>query len=91
MDSAFRYTYAIEALKQFDWDRIMLELQQNLPTLIQLLECLVPSPSQHKSLLCLIASQLLKARHGWLGLVQRAVSIMLYGHGTNKQVLVFKM
>ena len=64
----------------------MLELQQTLPTLIQLLEYLVPSPSEHKSLFSLIASQLLKARHGQLGLVLRAVSIMLYGHGTNKQV-----
>ena len=64
MDSALRYTYAIEALKQFDRDRIMLELQQNLPTLIQLLECSIPSASEHKSLLYLIASQLLKARHG---------------------------
>ena len=67
MDSALR---SIEALKQSDWDRIMLELQLNLLTLIQLLECLVPSPSENKSLLFLIASQLLKARHGRLGLVQ---------------------
>lgn len=66
----------------------MLELQECLPTLIQLLQSIIPSPAEHTPLLCLIASQLLKARHGRLGLVQRAVSIMLYGHGTHKQVII---
>lgn len=49
-DSIFRNTYTIESIKHFEWDRIMLELQQCLPTLLQLLECLIPRPSDHKSL-----------------------------------------
>ena len=38
------------------------------------------------TLVLIVASQLLKSRHQWLGLVQQAVSIMLYGNSSSKQV-----
>lgn len=83
-DSVLRDT--IEALKHFSWETVWLELNQNIPTLMSLLSQLIPNPTEHKPLLCFVASQLLKSRHQRMGLVQRAISIMLYGHGTAKQV-----
>ena len=82
-DSILRPKYTVEALKYFEWERIWLELSANLPTLTSLLELIV---KKNKPLICLISSQLLKCRHPQLGLAQRAVSIMLHAHDTQKQV-----
>lgn len=76
----------VEAVKQFNWDIVLLEFQKKVPTLIRFLQLLIPQPSDQKPLLCFIASQILKARHQRLCLVQRAVSVMLYGNGASKQV-----
>ena len=75
-----------EAVKRFSWETAILELQQNVPTLIKFIQLLVPRPLEKKPLICFIASLLLKARHQQLCLVQRAVSVMLYGNGVGKQV-----
>ena len=64
----------------------MLELSHKIPTLMSLLSQLVRRPATQKPLLCLLASQLLKSRHHHMGLVQRAVSVMMYGNATTKQV-----
>ena len=72
-----------EAVKHFSWETVVMELRQKLPTLMSLLSHLVGT---RVPLLCLLASQILKAKHQHLGLVQRAVSVMLYGNGTAKQV-----
>ena len=78
----------IESVKNFSWERVLLELQSMMPTLMHLLMKLVANPTKKKPLLCLLASQLLKQRHPKLGLVQRAMSVLLYGNGTNKQVRI---
>lgn len=88
-DSVLRDT--VEAIKWFSWERVSLELFQKLPTLMALLSKIVRKPTERGPLLCMLASQLLKCRHPKLGLVQRAVSIMMYGNGTAKQVLKIKM
>lgn len=88
-DSILRDTN--EAVKQFSWETVSLELYKMIPTLMTLLALLVPNPDNYKPLLCTIASQLLKCRHQRLSIVQRAVSVMLYGHGTHKQVLSFQV
>ena len=75
----------IEAVKHFHWDTVFLELVRKLPTLMSLLSHLLPRPMERKPLLCLLASQLLKARNQHMGLVQRAISMMLYGSGTSWQ------
>lgn len=80
----------VEAVKYFHWETVMLELQGKMPTLMSLLSLLVRQPSEKKPLLCFLASQLLKARHQYIGLVQRAVSVMMYGNGTAKQVHFIK-
>lgn len=78
----------VEAVKNFSWDTVILELLRKVPTLMSLLKQLVNKPAEKKPLLCLLASQLLKSRHQHMGLVQRAVSIMLYGNGSAKQVSI---
>ena len=85
-DSILRDAYMVEALKHFDWERVMLELEKKLPILLTLLKQIVPRPTEQRPLLCLVASQLLKSRHQQLGLVQQTISIMLYGNGSSKQV-----
>jgi len=85
-DSILRSTYTVEALKHFEWERVWLELKENLPTLTSLLALIIPHSSEELPLICLAASMLLKSRHQQLGLVQRAVSVMLYAHGTSKEV-----
>ena len=80
---------SVEAVKHFHWDTVMIELSRNLPTLMSLLSRLVGHPADRNPLLCLMASQILKSRHQHLGLVQRAVSVMMYGNGTAKQVIVW--
>ena len=77
---------SMEAVKHFHWDTVMLELLDKIPTLMSLLSQLVRRPAEQKPLLCFLASQLLKSRHQHMGLVQRAVSVMMYGNGTAKQV-----
>lgn len=85
-DSFFRST--VDAVKNFSWDKVMSEFTQTVPTLMMLLECLVPKPAEKKPFMCFVASLLLKCRHQRMGLVQRAVSIMLYGNGSSKQVRI---
>lgn len=77
-----------EAIKQFHWETVRLELVEHVPTLMSLLTQLVGRPSQRFPLLCLIASMMLKSRNQHISLVQRAISIMLYGNGTAKQVSI---
>ena len=68
---------AVEAVKCFSWTTLMMEYEKMMPTFMTLLKQLVPKPIEHKPLLCQVASQILKSRHQRMGLVQRAVSIML--------------
>lgn len=88
-DSIFRDMYA--ALQQFSWKSVFLELSAGLPTLINFLVQIIPRPKDSIPLVCMIASQLLKGRHQRMSLVQRAVSTMLYGNGTKKQVRLLHM
>lgn len=85
-DSILRDT--VEGIKHFSWDTITLELQRKVPTLMQLLCLLVKKPAISKPFISCLASQLVKDRHPKLGLMQRAVSVMLYGNGSSKQVRI---
>jgi len=69
----------------------MHELESQLPNLMSLFKQIVPKPEEHRPFLSLIGPQLLKSRHQRLGLAQCAVSVMLYGNGTSKQVLACKV
>ena len=73
----------IEAVKQFSWETVYLEYCKMIPTLIFFLESFIPNlKSKKKIFICFVASSLLKCRHQRMGLVQRAVSVMLYGNGS---------
>lgn len=85
-DSVLQDMYV--ALKQFSWETIFLEVTRGLPTLVHFLSEVVPRPKERIPLICMISCQLLKARHQHMSLVQRALSTMLYGNGTKKQVHV---
>ena len=67
-----------EAVKYFSWETIALELKKKVPTLMSLLCSLV----RNKSLpfMSSLACQLIKDHQPKLGLMQRAVSVLLYGN-----------
>ncbi len=44
-------------------------------------------PAESKPLIACLVSQVLKDHHPKLGLLQRVVSVLLYGNGVSKQVL----
>ena len=77
---------SVEAVKHFHWETVRLEMVQQTPTLMSLLSQLIGRASEHAPLLCLLASMIL-SRQRHMGLVQRAISVMLYGNGTAKQVV----
>lgn len=76
----------VKGIKHFGWDTITLELQRKVPTLMQILRLLVKKPAIAKPFISCLASKLLKDRHPKLSLMQRAVSVMLYGNGSSKIV-----
>lgn len=78
----------IEAVKCFSWETVWLELKHKLPTLISLLKQLLKQPDDHTPLICFLASAILKQRSPKTCLVQRAISVLLYGNGTSKEVKI---
>lgn len=76
----------IEAVKHFSWERVWLELEKSVPTLTSLLMKLVKRPRENQPLICLLSSMIVKQRSPKLGLVQRAITVALYGNGTHKSV-----
>ena len=83
-DSLLRDTY--EAVKHFSWRTVYLEMQRHLPTLVSLLAGIIPHSDLKEPLVCMVISQILKSRHQRMCLVQRAVSVMMYGNGCSKMV-----
>ena len=86
-DSILRDSH--EGVKHFSWQTVFLELKNNMPTLIKVLAAIITDHKNSKSIICLIACMLLKKRLGKMSLVQRAISILLYGNGCSKQVCVY--
>ena len=83
-DSLLRDTN--EAVKHFSWRTVYLEMKRHIPTLINLLSSIVPCAGEREQLVCMVAAQLLKSRHQKMCLVQRAVSVLMYGNGSTKAV-----
>ena len=76
----------VEAVKNFSWETVWGEMTRDLPTFVFLLQRLIKHPADHKPLICLIISMILKQRSPKVSLVQRAISVFLYGNGTSKVV-----
>ena len=79
----------IETIKNFDWETVWLEIQNRVPTLFSILTKVIGSAENHKPLLCLIVSMILKHHSPKICLVQRAISVLLCGNGTSKTVRIF--
>lgn len=61
-----------------------MEFEQNVPTLVQLLHCLLPKAD--KKLVSFISAVILKQRCKHMSLMQRVFSVMLYGNASHKEV-----
>jgi len=72
------------SIKNFSWDTIWTELEQNTPCLLKLLSAIIPGNG--KILQCTIICMILKNRYSRMALLQRVVSVMLYGNAVHKQV-----
>lgn len=77
-----------EGIRNFRWDRLFHELSQNMPTCVSLLLSMIPGKDDGKRvmLLCVIVSMMLKKRYPKMALLQRAVSVLLYGNDCSKEV-----
>ena len=76
-----------EGVKYFNWDTAYTELAREMPTLMKILTTILGGKeSQKKVLMCLICSMVLKSRVRQMSLVQRAISVFLYGNGCTKEV-----
>lgn len=73
-------------LTNFSWSKVWDELMKCAPLLMNFLGSLVAHPEENKPMLCLIASMFLKKRNKSLALVQKCISVFLYGNGCCKQV-----
>lgn len=73
-----------EAIKDFNWQELIAEFEQRVPTLFKLLKKILPKSDEQ--FLAFFISILLKKRSKFMSLVQRVVSVMLYGNATHKQV-----
>ena len=73
-----------EAIKAFSWQELIAEFKQWVPTLFKLLKKILPKSDEQ--FLAFFISMLLKKRSKFMSLVQRVVSVMLYGNATHKQV-----
>ena len=75
-------------MKQFSRETVWQEFSRNLPTLVKLLSPIIHKPEENKPLVCFILSLLVKLRCPTMAIVQRAISVVLYGDGIGKEVIV---
>ena len=75
-----------EGIKHFSWDTIWLELVSHMPTLVKLLSTLCPDEKASQKIVTVIICMLLKKTLGKMSMVQKALSVLLYGNGCNKKV-----
>ena len=73
-----------DALKEFKWRDVCVELETHVPTLHALLRGILPKSNEN--FIAFVMSMILKKRCERMSLVQRVVSTLLYGHSAKKQV-----
>lgn len=76
----------VNLLLEFSWDVIWSEFQKYLPTVVSIFTGLTNDLPRNKPLICLLIAMILKRNHQRMSLVQRIMSIFLYGNGVHKQV-----
>jgi len=75
-----------KALEKFSWNSLILELKETVPTLWSFLESLLPNVKQ--KFICFVISMLVKMQCMHLCQVQKVVSMLLYGNGVHRQVIL---
>ena len=83
--SLLRSSYA--DIKRFSWKAISSEFSTRVPTLMFLLKNILPKSDER--FISFLVALVLKKRCKHLSLVQRVISIFLYGYAANKQVSLF--
>lgn len=79
-----------KALTHFNWESLWSELASKAPTLLHMYRKLFRGAG--KPLICFAISMIIKYRSPKkMGVVQRAISTVMYGNGANKQVSVLFM
>ena len=80
-----------KSLKTFKWETLLTEFSRKVPSLLRLLKLILPKAGV--PFWCFIISVLLKKKNQNMSLMQRLVSVILYGNATHKQVsfLSFKI
>ena len=76
-------------ISAFSWDVLWLEFQQHVPTLVSIFVGLTSKSGnmlKNRPLICLLIATDLKRNHQRMSLVQRIISIFLYGNAVHKQV-----
>lgn len=76
-----------EAIQKFSWETIWLELKQQVPTLVSMVQRLLPKAEN--SFLSFVMCIILKKRCRNMCLLQRTISILLYANASNKQVMYY--
>ena len=78
-----------DGIKFFSWETVYAELVRMMPTFMKILSIIITgNESKKKVLMCIISSIVLKSRMHQMSLVQRAISVLLYGNGCTKEVLI---
>jgi len=75
-----------DGIELFNWSALWEEFTIRVPTLVKFLQKLLPQ-SSNIFLSCIIC-QMLKERCKHMSLLQRVISVLLYGHGTSQQVFI---
>ena len=71
----------------FSWDSIWSELLTMMPRLAIFLKDILPdSSNDNRRVICLIISMMLKFRHSKMCLVQKVISVYLFGNSVHKKV-----
>ena len=77
-------------ITDFSWESIWSELQMYMPCLaIFLSEVLPDSSNDNRRVICLIISMILKFRYPKMCLVQKVISMYLFGNSVHKKVMFF--
>ena len=74
----------------FSWDTIWSELQKYMPRLVSFLQEIIPEvfDGSHRRIIAMIISIILKYRNPKMCLVQKVVSVFLFGNSVHKKVII---
>ena len=74
---------SLDAVENFSFSAVWCEMMKYLPTLTTILGQIKPDKKNKLPIICLIVSILLKQRSRKMVLVQRMISLLLYGNGAS--------